>query len=128
MNEVMHKYLLAGDNIFNYSGFTHSAYWHCTEYKEQIQKFKETGDSRYIYQRELVKTSFQYNIAYEELLRRIASKKYYPKNHLIILKLQNIMNREKVLVQWFRIFLIKTLEDKFDSGRAIKMKLSQTKN
>ena len=32
--------------------------------KERIQKFKETGDSRYIYENELDKTCFQHDMAY----------------------------------------------------------------
>ena len=31
---------------------------------ERIQKFKETGDSRHIYQNELDKACFQHNMAY----------------------------------------------------------------
>ena len=40
-------------------GFTFSAFGPFTESKERIQKFKETGDSRYIYQSELDKACFQ---------------------------------------------------------------------
>ena len=46
--------------------------------KERIQKFKETGDSRYIYQNELPKTCSQHDIAYgdfKDLPRRTASDK-----------------------------------------------------
>ena len=32
--------------------------------KEKIQKFKKTGDSRYIYKNELDQACFQYNMAY----------------------------------------------------------------
>ena len=44
--------------------------------KEQIQKFKETGDSRYNYQNELDKLCFQHDMAYrdfKDLPRRTAS-------------------------------------------------------
>ena len=34
--------------------------------KESIQKFKEIGNSRYIYQNELDKASFQHDMAYED--------------------------------------------------------------
>ena len=34
-----------------------------TENKERIQKFKETSNSRYIYQNELDKAFFQYDMA-----------------------------------------------------------------
>ena len=39
-------------------GFTYSACRPFTKNKEQVQKFKETGDSRYIYERELDKACF----------------------------------------------------------------------
>ena len=44
--------------------------------KKRIQKFKETGNSRYIYRNELDKAFFQHDIAYEgfkDLPRRTAS-------------------------------------------------------
>ena len=38
--------------------------WTITKNKERIQNFKETGDSRYIYQNKLDKIGFQRNMAY----------------------------------------------------------------
>ena len=49
-----------------------------TKNKERIQKFKETGDARYIYQNELDKACFQHDIAYgdfKDLTGRTASDK-----------------------------------------------------
>ena len=46
--------------------------------KERIEKFKETGDLRYIYQNELDKACFQHDMAYEDfkdLTRRTAADK-----------------------------------------------------
>ena len=46
--------------------------------KERIQKFKETENSRYIYQNELVKACFQHDMAYgdfKDLTRRTVSDK-----------------------------------------------------
>lgn len=60
-----------------------------TTYKRRIQKFKE-GDSKRISQNELNEACFQHDIPYgsfEEQLRKI----YYVINHLILLKIQNIM-------------------------------------
>ena len=37
-----------------------------TKKKERIQKFKETGDSSYIYQNELYKACFQHDMAYRD--------------------------------------------------------------
>ena len=51
---------------------------HSQKIKERIQKFKETGDSRYIYQNELDKASFQYDMDYgglKDLTGRIVSDK-----------------------------------------------------
>ena len=42
--------------------FTYSAGTAFTKSKERIQKFKETGDSRYIYQND--KACFQHDIVY----------------------------------------------------------------
>ena len=57
-------------------GFTYSACGPFTKDKERIQKFKQTGDSRYTYQSELDKACFQHDMAYEDfkvLTRRTAS-------------------------------------------------------
>ena len=46
--------------------------------KERIQKFKETGDSRYIPQNELHKSCFQHDMAcgnFKDLTRRTSSDK-----------------------------------------------------
>ena len=36
-------------------GFTYSACVSCTKNKERIQKFKETGDTRYVYKNEVAR-------------------------------------------------------------------------
>ena len=59
-------------------GFTYSACGPFTENKERIQKFKETGDTKYIYRNELDKACFQHDMAYgdfKDLARRTASDK-----------------------------------------------------
>ena len=53
-------------------------FWTIFKNKERIQKFKETGDPRYIYQKELDKACFQHDMAYGEfkdLTRRTVSDK-----------------------------------------------------
>ena len=47
--------------------FTYSACGPFTKNRERIKKFKETGDSRYIYQNELDKACFQHDMAYGDL-------------------------------------------------------------
>ena len=63
MNEIVNKILLAGDKSMpemhlRQPGFTYSACVPFTKNKERIQKFKESGDSRYIYQNKLDKVCF----------------------------------------------------------------------
>ena len=59
--------------------FTYSACGPFTKNKERIQKFKETGDARYIYRNELDKACFQHDMAYgdfKDLARRSAADKF----------------------------------------------------
>ena len=71
MNEIVNKILLAGDKLMpeihlRQPGFTCSAYGPFTKNIERIQKFKERGDSQYIYQNELDKACFQNDMACED--------------------------------------------------------------
>ena len=86
-------------------GFTYSAYEPFTRNKERIHKFKETGDSIYIYKNELDKVCFQHNMVYgdfKDLAKITALDK-----HLILLKIINMMDIKEVLLLWFISFLIK---------------------
>ena len=59
-------------------GVIYSAYGLFKKNKESIQKFKEAGDFRYIYQNELDKACFQHDMAYrdfKDLTKRTASDK-----------------------------------------------------
>ena len=83
MNEIVNKFLLAGDKFMpemhlKQPGFTYSACGPFTKNKERIQKFKETGDTSYIYKNELDKACFQHDMAYgdfKDLAKRTASDK-----------------------------------------------------
>ena len=71
MNDIINKFLLAGDKSMpeihlKQPQFTYSACGSFTKNKERIQKFKETGDSRYIYKNELDKACFQHDITYRD--------------------------------------------------------------
>ena len=58
--------------------FPYSACGLFTKNKELIQKFKETGDTSYIYKNELDKACFQHHMAYgdfKDLTRRTFSDK-----------------------------------------------------
>ena len=83
MNEIVNKFLLVGDKFMSemhlrQPGFTYSACGPYTKNKERIQKFKETGDTDYIYKNELDKTRFQNDMAYgdfKDFKKRIFSDK-----------------------------------------------------
>ena len=83
MNKIVNKFLLAGDKFMiemhlKQPGFTYSVCGPFTKNKERIQKFKETGDTSYIYKNELDKACFQHDMAYgdfKDLKRRTASDK-----------------------------------------------------
>ena len=58
MNNIINKFLLAGDKFMpdmhlRQPQFTYSACGPFTKHKQKIQKFKETGDTNYIYRNEL---------------------------------------------------------------------------
>ena len=66
--KIANKFLLAGDKFMpemhlRQPGFACNACVPFTKNKERIQTFKETGDSRYIYQNKLDKACFQLDIA-----------------------------------------------------------------
>ena len=85
MNEIVNKFLLAGDNFMpemhlKQPAFTYSACGPFTKNKERIKKIRETGDTSYIYKNELDKACFQHDMAYcdfKDLKRRTASDKIW---------------------------------------------------
>ena len=84
MNEIVNKFLLPGDNFMpeihlKQPGFTYSACGPFTKTKEQIQKFKETGDTNYIYKNELDKACFQHDTDFKDLKRRTFPARFFDK-------------------------------------------------
>ena len=83
MNEIINKFLLAGDTFkpemhLKQPGFTYNTCGPFTKNNERIQKFKEAGDTRYIYKNELDEACFQHDMAYgdfKDIARRTASDK-----------------------------------------------------
>ena len=83
MNEIINKYLLAGDKFvpdmhLRQPRFTYSACELFTKNKKRIKKIIETGDSSYIHQNELGKVCFQYNMDFgdfKDLTRRTTAAK-----------------------------------------------------
>ena len=71
MNTVINKFLLTGDKFMpeihlRQPQFTYSACGPFTKHEQRIQKFKETGDTNYIYMNELDKASFTHDAAYSD--------------------------------------------------------------
>ena len=71
MNNIINKFLLAGDKFMpemhlRHSRFVYSACGPFTRHKERIKEFKRTGDTRYIYRNELDKACFQHDSAYAD--------------------------------------------------------------
>ena len=83
MNNVINKYLLVWDKFMpemhlRQPQFVYSACGPFTRHKERIKKFKQTGDTRYIYRNELGKACFQHDSAYadhKDLINRTKSDK-----------------------------------------------------
>ena len=78
--------------------FTYSA---CGPFTKKT-KIKETGDSRYVYQNELDKDCFQHDMDYgdfKDLTRITVSVKHCVIKHLVLLKIQSMMDTKGVLLQ-----------------------------
>ena len=81
MNEIINKFLLAGHEFMpkthlRQPRFTYSTCERFTKNNERTPKFKEIGDSRYIYQKKLDKACFQHDMDYgdfKDVSRREAS-------------------------------------------------------
>ena len=83
MNGIVNKFLFVGDKFMpgmhlRQPRFTYSACGPFTKNKNRIQKFKETGDTSYIYKKELDKACFEHDVAYgdfKDIKRRTAFHK-----------------------------------------------------
>ena len=83
MNEIVNKFLLAGDKFMpekylKQSGFTYSACGPFTRNKERIENFMQTGNTDFIYRNELDKACFRHDMAYgksKDLSKRTQSDK-----------------------------------------------------
>ena len=83
MNEIIDKFLLAGDKFMpemhlKQPGFTYSASGPFTKNKERTEQFMKTGNTDSIYKNELEKACFQHDMAYgksKDLDKRTQSDK-----------------------------------------------------
>ena len=71
MNNLINKFLLAGDKFMpeihlRQPQFTYSVCGPFTKPEQRIQKFKETGDTNYVYKNELDKACFVHDAAYSD--------------------------------------------------------------
>ena len=121
MNEIVNKFLLTMPEMnLRQPRFTCSACGPFTKNKERIRKFKETGDSRYIYQNEVDKTCFQHYMAYgdlKDLTRRATSDKTLRDNEIDIAKNHKYDGYQRSLASMVYKFF-----DKKSSGNSIKNK------
>ena len=99
MNNIINKFLLAGDKFMpemhvRQPQSTFSACGPFTKHKQRIQKFKETGDTNYIYKNELDKACFDHDAGYsdsKDLTKRTVADKILRDEALILLKIQSMM-------------------------------------
>ena len=83
MNEIVNNFVFVEDKFMpemhlKEPGFTYTACGPFTKNKERTQKFKETGDTNYIYENELDKACFQHDMSwgyFKDLARRTAFDK-----------------------------------------------------
>ena len=105
MNKTVNKYLLAGDKFMPQTHlkepglpFTKNKeriHLPFTKNKERIQKFKETGDTKYIYKNELDKACFQHDMTYgdfKDLAERTVAEKVLKYKSFNIAKDLNMMD------------------------------------
>ena len=123
MNDIVNKFLLAGHTFMpemhlKQPGFTYSACGPFTKNKERIQKFKETGDTKYILKNELDKACFQNDMTlgdFKDLPRRTASDKIFRGKAINIAKNPKYDGYQRGLTSMFYKFF-----DKKTSGSGVK--------
>ena len=99
--------------------FIYTACGPFTKSKERIQKFKETGDTNYIYKNELDKACFQHDMAYgdfKDLARRTASDKVLRDKAFNIAKNPKYHGYQRGLA-----FMVYKFFDKNSAGRVVNI-------
>ena len=128
MNEVINKFLLAGDKFMpemhlRQPEFTYSTCRLFTKNKERIKKIEEIGGSRYIYQNEL--DCFQHDMAYgdfKDLNRKAATDKLLRDKSFNIVKNTKYDGYQRGFASMVFIF-----SDKKFSDEAIKNEIISNK-
>ena len=124
MNTVINKCLLAGDKFMpemhlRQPQFTYSACGPFTKHKQRIQKFKETGDTNYIYKNELDKACFAHDDAYsdsKDLTKRTVADKILKNKAFDIAKDPKYDGYQRGLASMVYKFF-----DKKSSGSGVKL-------
>ena len=125
MNKIINKFLLASKMYLRQTGFTSSACGPFNKSKERIQKFKVTGDSKYIYQKELGKACFQHDMWYGDfnnLPRRTAVDKVLRDKGFNIAKNPRYDGYQRCLAA-----IVYKFFDKNTAGGAVKNEIIQNK-
>ena len=125
MNDIINKFLLAGDKLMpgmhlKQPGFTYSACGPFTKNKQRIQKFMETGDTftECVYRNKLDKACFQHDMAYgdfKDLKRRTQSDKVLKDKAFQIVSNPKYNGYERSLTS-----MVYKLFDKKSKGASIK--------
>ena len=123
MNNITNKFLLAGDKFMpemhlRQPQFTYSACGPFTKHKQNIQKFKETGDTNYIYKNELDKACFAHDAAYsnkKDLTKRTVAVKILKNRAFNIAKDQKYYGYQRELAS-----MVYTFFDKRSKGSGVK--------
>ena len=119
MNDIINKFLLAGDKFISemhlrQPPFTYSACGPFSKHKQRIQKFMQTGDTNYIYKSELDKACFAHDAAYsngKDLTKRTASDKVLRDKAFNITKDPKYDGYQKGLASMLYNFLIKNQKE-----------------
>ena len=131
MNDIINKFLLAGDKFMHKLHLkdpivgTYSACGPFTKNKQRIQKFMKTGDARYIYRNKLDKVCFQHDMAYsfKDLKTRTYSDKVLKDKDFKIASDTKYDAYQRGLEVWSIFFLIKNQKE-----LVLKMKLKKINN
>ena len=138
MNEIVNKFLLAGDKFMpemhlKQPGFTYSACGPFTKNKERIQNSKENGDTSYICKNKLDKACFQHDMAhwyFKDLKRKTFSDKFLRDKVFNIAKNPKYDGYERGLTSMVYKFFDKksaSLTDKSVSGSGVNIEVTHNK-
>ena len=123
MNNVINKFLLAGDKFMpqmhlRQPQFTYSACGPFTKHTQKIQKFRETGDTNYIYKNELDKACFAHDAAYsdsKDLTKRTVADKILKNRAFNIAKDRKYDGYQRGLAS-----MVDNIFDKKSAGSGVK--------